>query len=72
MTKDCPSKKVKGKAKVKKKATSNLLLQVTKSIPGLGRVKVGFKPGPLPEIGVQHPSLATMNEQCGEAKCLCS
>jgi len=50
-----------------------LLVQlVTKGIPGLGIVKVGFKPGLGVGMSVQHPPLATINKCCAEAKCLCS
>ena len=49
-----------------------LVLLVTKGIPGLSMGKVGFKPGPGLGVDVQHPPLATMNDRCAEAKCLCS
>ena len=46
------------------------MLLVSKGLPGPDMVKVRFKPGPGPGIGVQHPSLATINELRTEAKCL--
>lgn len=34
--------------------------RVTKSVSGFGMVKVGFRHGPEPEMGVRHPPLARL------------